>query len=561
MSMLELRGAAATINIYDVVLVNIDNNQSESASDRLSLDKKPTFSKYIKSQAHGESKSLPIQRLSQRFSCLKDMKMEDIIKLQPKYTQLGYSNMNFYKILTENDNIITKQSSRFFQTFRSGINTPEIQLVSDSIKFQIYDNISKQFSEKIFSLGVEIGNLEGTVSITNIPLIRQIMCGVHTEKGFDISSIHVNLAYNLNSPGGGAVPQELITLSNSTNNLLTQVLKFTNLTQHSQTSQETSRYIIQHMTEIKSVLEKSFKESALYFNYKNEADLYKAQKIMLELGINLLKLIESFKVDERVIAFRILTLINSRAEFDLGTVRKAWMSNDGGKCKIIDNILISDKIIENFIVFNNMCLDFCLQRLAKGKSVDKESKDFVEFFLPVAYFRIPKFRLAFIDAITQDFNEKQKAVNQNEDEEVGMFLDLDPINSLILWEIIFYHNLQISLRESNVPESEIHDRLRDTQTIIDSSSEWKDRLFKKGMAFYSMIEKLKTYVEIKVVQNISIKWNNIPGFSSIIQVISNELENKNINDYSPHLIDSLSLFINDSEIINNFSKIMMHKTK
>ncbi len=559
--MLELRGAAATINIYDVVLVNIDNNQSESASDRLSLDKKPTFSKYIKSQAHGESKSLPIQRLSQRFSCLKDMKMEDIIKLQPKYTQLGYSNMNFYKILTENDNIITKQSSRFFQTFRSGINTPEIQLVSDSIKFQIYDNISKQFSEKIFSLGVEIGNLEGTVSITNIPLIRQIMCGVHTEKGFDISSIHVNLAYNLNSPGGGAVPQELITLSNSTNNLLTQVLKFTNLTQHSQTSQETSRYIIQHMTEIKSVLEKSFKESALYFNYKNEADLYKAQKIMLELGINLLKLIESFKVDERVIAFRILTLINSRAEFDLGTVRKAWMSNDGGKCKIIDNILISDKIIENFIVFNNMCLDFCLQRLAKGKSVDKESKDFVEFFLPVAYFRIPKFRLAFIDAITQDFNEKQKAVNQNEDEEVGMFLDLDPINSLILWEIIFYHNLQISLRESNVPESEIHDRLRDTQTIIDSSSEWKDRLFKKGMAFYSMIEKLKTYVEIKVVQNISIKWNNIPGFSSIIQVISNELENKNINDYSPHLIDSLSLFINDSEIINNFSKIMMHKTK
>jgi hypothetical protein len=561
MSMLELRGAAATINIYDVVLVNIDNCQSESSSDRLTLDKKPTFSKYIKSQVHGESKSLPIQRLSQRFSCLKDMKMEDIIKLQPKYTQLGYSNMNFYKILTENDNIITKQSSRFFQTFRSGINTPEIQLVSDSIKFQIYDNISKQFSEKIFSLGVEIGNLEGTVSITNIPLIRQIMCGVHTEKGFDISSIHVNLAYNLNSPGGGAMPQELITLSNSTNNLLTQVLKFTNLTQHSQTSQETSRYIIQHMTEIKSVLEKSFKESALYYNYKNESDLYKAQKIMLELGINLLKLIESFKVDERVIAFRILTLINCRAEFDLGTVRKAWMSNDGGKCKIIDNILISDKIIENFIVFNNMCLEFCLQRLAKGKSVDKESKDFVEFFLPVAYFRIPKFRLAFIDAITQDFNEKQKAMNQNEDEEVGMFLDLDPINSLILWEIIFYHNLQISLRDSNVPESEIHDRLRDTQTIIDSSSEWKDRLFKKGMAFYSMIEKLKTYIEIKVVQNISIKWSNIPGFSSIIQVISNELENKNINDYSPHLIDSLSLFINDSEIINSFSKIMMHKTK
>ncbi len=559
--MLELRGAAATINIYDVVLVNIDNCQSESSSDRLTLDKKPTFSKYIKSQVHGESKSLPIQRLSQRFSCLKDMKMEDIIKLQPKYTQLGYSNMNFYKILTENDNIITKQSSRFFQTFRSGINTPEIQLVSDSIKFQIYDNISKQFSEKIFSLGVEIGNLEGTVSITNIPLIRQIMCGVHTEKGFDISSIHVNLAYNLNSPGGGAMPQELITLSNSTNNLLTQVLKFTNLTQHSQTSQETSRYIIQHMTEIKSVLEKSFKESALYYNYKNESDLYKAQKIMLELGINLLKLIESFKVDERVIAFRILTLINCRAEFDLGTVRKAWMSNDGGKCKIIDNILISDKIIENFIVFNNMCLEFCLQRLAKGKSVDKESKDFVEFFLPVAYFRIPKFRLAFIDAITQDFNEKQKAMNQNEDEEVGMFLDLDPINSLILWEIIFYHNLQISLRDSNVPESEIHDRLRDTQTIIDSSSEWKDRLFKKGMAFYSMIEKLKTYIEIKVVQNISIKWSNIPGFSSIIQVISNELENKNINDYSPHLIDSLSLFINDSEIINSFSKIMMHKTK
>jgi hypothetical protein len=561
MSMVELRSAAATINIYDVVLVNIDNNKQGRDGQKSSEEKNPAYMNFINSITRNENKNLPIQRLSQRFSCLKDMMRDDIIKLQPKYTPLGYANMNFYKILTENDNIITKQSSRFFNTFRSGINNPETPLINDSIKFQIYDNISKQFSEKIFSLGVEIGSLEGTVSITNIPLIRQIMCGVHTEKGFDISSIHVNLNYNLNSPSGGTMPQELITLSTSANNLLTQVLKFTNLTQHSQTSQETSKFIVRHMTEIKTVLEKSFKESALYYNYKNESDLYKSQKIMLELGINLLKLLESFKVDERVIAFKILTLINSRAEFDLGTVRKAWIGSEGGKSSIRDNILISDKIIENFIIFNNMCLDFCLQRLAKGKSVDKESKEFVEFFLPIAYFRIPKFRLAFIDAITQDFSEKQKDMNQNEDEEVGKFLDLDPINSLILWEIIFYHNLHIALRDSSVPESEIQDRLRDTQTIIDSSSEWKDRLFKKGMAFYSMIEKLKTYIEIKVVQNISIKWNNIPGFSTIIKVISNELENKNINDYSPHLIESLSLFINDSDIINNFSKIMMHKTK
>ena len=560
MSMQELRSAAATINFYDVVLVNVEDIKNEPNNSLLQNNFYSNETRTDKTALSHHPSNTQLQRLSMRFSYMKDANMNTNLNLKPKYTQLGFANMNFYKILSENDNIITKQSSRFFQTFRSGNENQENIVSNENIKFQIFDTISKPFSEKIFCSGSEIGELEGTVSISNIPLMRQIMCGVHTERGFDISSIHVNLAYNLNSKED-TVPPELRTLSSAVNNLLSQVLKFTNLTQHSQTSKETSQQILQIMNDIKLVLNKSFKESALYYNYQNELDLYKAQKIMLELGINILKLIESLKIEERVIAFQILTLINNRAEFDLGTVKNAWITDQVNKCSIRDNILISDKIIENFIVFNNMCLDFSLQRLAKGKSVDKESKEFVEFFLPVAYFRIPKFRVSFLDAITQDFGEKQKSKNEKIEEQVDEFINLDPINSLILWDVIFYQKLQTSLSDPNVQDTEINDKLRDTQTIIDSSSEWKDRLSKRGLGFYSMIGKLERYIQFKVVQNISIKWNNIPGFTTIIEVISNELENKSINTYSPQQIECLNLFVNDSDIINNFAKIMIHKTK
>ena len=545
--MLELRSSNASINIYDIILINIDPQLSPSKTQPL----------------------IPTNRISIRFSIFKEEDLNLIgMNLIPKYTQIGFSNLNFYKILTENDNIITKQSSRFFQTFRTG-NEGNVanEEANPLIKFQIFDDITKQFSEEIFYQGNVIGKIEGTIHISKIPLIRQIMCGVHTERGFDISSIQVNFndaKTGINSFKEDTSPPELRILSNQTNNLLSNLLKGTNLTQYTQSFREINLQILQIMNELKGVLQKSFKESALYYNYINNKDLFKAQKIMLELGISILKIIESLNLEQRAVGFEIIILINNRAEFDLGTVCQAWFIDQPQGAVFRDSTLINEKIIEKFILFDNMCLEFVLERISRGKSIDKESKVFVEFFLSVAYFRNPKFRKAFLDAISRDLYTDPKSYKEDDKTKlIEDFLNLDPINSLILWEVVFYKRLESALKGINKDQTdcEIFEKLKETDTIISKEVEWQDRLSKRGLAFYSMVSKLEKYVGYKVVKNMDIKWANIPGFDIILDAIAKELQIKEITTYSPQLIEVMALFINDSDIINNFARIIVHKTK
>jgi hypothetical protein len=308
-------------------------------------------------------------------------------------------------------------------------------------------------------------------------------------------------------------------------------------------------------------------------------DLFKAQKIMLELGISILKMIESLTVEQRAIGFEILILINNRAEFDLGTLWRAWFIDRNSTTVFRDLTLINDKIIENFILFDNMCLEFVLERMSRGKSLDKESRVFVEYFLSVAYFRTPKFRKAFLEAISRDlyrdhksYKELEKGMTSIED-----FLNLDPVNNLILWEVIVYKRLEKALsslgNNDGTPSSpvnsaakeqidnEIAERLKDTDVIVNKESEWKNRMAKRGLAFYSMVNKLERYIEYKVVKNMDIKWQNIPGFDIIFEAIHKELLIRDVITYSPQLIEVMSLFINDSDVINNFSRTIIHKTK
>ncbi len=120
------------------------------------------------------------------------------MKMKKKYNQIGLAYINFYKILSQNDNIILKTASKVFQTFSllyTGTlskekitannqihsnpdqingnqfvtqgNVEENQssipkkdtLMSKEIKFQVFDDVSKSFSEKIYHRGAEIGKV------------------------------------------------------------------------------------------------------------------------------------------------------------------------------------------------------------------------------------------------------------------------------------------------------------------------------------------------------------------------------------------------------------------
>lgn len=175
-SLNELRSSNLTLIIYDTKL---EMNDGEESTDNKSSPSK--------------------QAKSFNFPANKNM------SLKKKYNQIGYSYINFYKILSQNDNIILKQASKLFQTFSllytNTLQTPKdinsnstnqilktIQmeqnningdynanngnnlqqnnyiakqdsLMSKEIKFQVFDDISKSFYEKIYHKGAEIGKV------------------------------------------------------------------------------------------------------------------------------------------------------------------------------------------------------------------------------------------------------------------------------------------------------------------------------------------------------------------------------------------------------------------
>lgn len=540
LSMVDLRSSNISLNVYDLKYVDI-----ESTTRNPSLD-----SKRLTTYTPENLKSHEMQLIA-------------------KYTQIGYSTFNFYHILSENDDIITKQTSTFFNLCFSGNNEPEA-VPNQVIKFKIFDSVLKTFHENIFWEGKEVGKVEGIIEIKKIPLIRQVMCGVHTESGFDISSVYLNMesTKSLKLPQVDTSPAELKILAIQKTNLLQSFLKLTGLTHSS--SRDLTNQILNSMKIIESTLEKSFKESCLYYNYYSNRDLYDSQKIMLDIGINIIKLMESFDLEQRVKAFRILNLLNNRAEFDLGTLWRAWFVDQGTESFFRDSYLIEEKIIENFIHFNNLCLNFSLDGLSKGTLADIQARTFVEFFLSVAYFRIPKFRNTFLEIISKDLyrhreNENELGYDKNN---IKDFIEIDPVNSLILWENLFYKRLDSALNsyktQNKSDDNEINERLKETDSIIikdHHQREWKERLRKRGPAFFSMVIRLENYIRHKVVKDINIKWLNIPGFNIIIDAIVNELKTRDVSTYPQKLCDLLLIFTDDFEIINDFVNVIIKRTK
>ena len=115
------------------------------------------------------------------------------------YTKIGFSLLSFLEILSENDEALNKQASEFFRHV-SGFNKPTEKIIKTNQEnktdvktfiIQIYQNVSRVYLTPLYFDGNEIGSCEIDISINNVPLIRQIMCGVLTENGFEINSIHI----------------------------------------------------------------------------------------------------------------------------------------------------------------------------------------------------------------------------------------------------------------------------------------------------------------------------------------------------------------------------------
>ena len=534
-------------------------------------------------------------------------------KIINHYTIMGFSILSFLEILSENDEALNKQSSQFFRhmssfnmpTEEENTNTNEVSNNNLQVfTIQIFLDMNRLFTTPIYYEGLEIGKCEINIDIKNIPLIRQIMCGVMTENGFEINSIH--LYDNLLSAEGSTLPNEITQLITQKNNFNNEMIKQKQL--QSNKNHEFNITILGFLRDFKKILGRTIEPDCLYYGYTDNKDLYAGQNVILDLGLILIKIIDKLNKDQRNLIFEILKLINDRSEFDLGTISSKWFKDKNGNNKnknstsllhnkyiFMDDTLLKNKIIENFLEFNFNCLKYSLEIINRGKLVDVKSLDFAENYLKIAYFRLPIFREILLNSISYNVNEKiEEILNQGHNfrnakinNTVSNLMDNDPINSLLLWEGLFYEKLNNSLDENNKTnkiENEIKEKLNKIKNILDinktieiiiknnpdlnnistnkadSNSYWKVIFNQRDNLFFNLIINVVNYILSKTEASKDVNWLNIAGFDQLFNAIFHEIHSRQVKSFSAQFKQIFKLFINNSEITNALIKEVVIKT-
>lgn len=550
----------------------------------------------------------------------------------------GNYNYNIHKLISENSNTLTKQSSIIFKqasTFHKSLypkknsdskvtelankkenndkNNINIvkdnvndkkslstnQNISEEINFQVFENLEKVFCEELYFNGKLIGTLEGRICVKNIPLIKQTICGVHTERGFDISSHYLtynenstNNQKNLDNDNNNITLKEVRDLENLTNKLIVKLTESSGLTTVNKKAKESNQEILEHLNELYSILSISSKDTCLYYNYNNQFEILKSQEIMLKLGNYLISIIDNLRIEHLKESLKIISTLLNRAEFDLGTL--AYNIDYDNNDTLVRRIILC----YDFIVFLNNLVTFITDKFAKKVS-DKDIQTFIEYAFSVCYFRSPKFRKSFLEAISMnsdfnlgnedirtysDFNYtymKNYVSNQhyNMSYTTGLYknkdeLYINPIVTSIDWKELFYDKLDSLLINYTTNNNIDNIKKEYTSFIINNSfydvinkideplnkKDWKQRISRRNLGFLSIIKNLENYIRVKIIVNRDISWEDIPGFDNIIMSILFELKSREVAKYPKLLIDVLICFVNNSSLMNLFFYTISKRT-
>ena len=546
------------------------------------------------------------QKNKSDLSVNKNHSSEKALKLINHYTIMGYSILSFLEILSENDEALNKQTSQFFRHMSSyNLLTEEEKNVDSNnnnlqiFKIQIFLDMNRLYTTPIYNEGIEIGKCEINIDIKNIPLIRQIMCGVMTENGFEINSIH--LYDNLLTGEGSTLSNEITQLINQKNSFNNELIKQKQI--QSNINHEFNLTILSFLKNFKKILSKTIEPDSLYYSYNGNQDLYAGQNVILDLGLILIQIIDKLNKDQRNLIFDIIKLINDRGEFGLGTLSTKWFKDKNGnnfsnslignnKYIFMDDSLLKNKVIENFLEFNYNCLKYSLEIINRGKLVDPQSLNFALNYLKLAYFRIPIFRDVLLNSISFNVNEKIEDIlnkgfnfrNNKRRVTITNFMESDPINSLLLWEDLFYERLNNALDENNKTkkiENEIKEKINKIKNILDidktvellskqalnntkskeeSKNDWKILFSKKDNLFFNLIINVVNYIQTTKEASNDINWLNIAGFDLLFNAIIHEIHSRQVKSFSKQFKQIFGLFINNSEITNALIKEIVIKT-
>ena len=412
-------------------------------------------------------------------------------------------------------------------------NKNENKKLNHNIVLKLFDDcLEINFKEDVFCNAKKVGEINGILTIENIPLLKQNQIGVHTEKGLDLSS---NFYYNSPLTKSNSLPKQIKEIELASINYSQCILDFT-LKQNSYSYKELKNNLTLVLKHIKSILlEKDFISKIDY-------DRIRAAQILINLGINIINSMDGFGKEQRELCFDILILINNRKELTLRSLSLLTNienndNNNNNENNLKKNLQIN--VINSFLEFMNKSLINALNKLTNRFS-DEQSTNFISEYLAICYFRIPAFRHCFLKAIFPNYKIDANEMNIS-------------YNYVIDWNDLFYSKIK-KIKEIKFEEKK--------KKLIDeiNSLHWRERICKKGLGFYSIIARFENYLFSEFDNKEEVSLDHVPGINEIKKSIIDEIEKKPISSISPNLIKLLNIFIYNPNDVNDFFKIIVNRT-
>jgi len=91
--------------------------------------------------------------------------------------------------------------------------------------------------------------------------------------------------------------------------------------------------------------------------------------------------------------------------------------------------------------------------------------------------------------------------------------------------------------------------------------DWKNRLGKKGIAFYSFLTEWARHVNKTVVTKDHVPWQDLPGYTTLVKAFLAEMKSKDVRRYPSALLNASYSLLKNEKLLNVFIAIAYNKTR
>ena len=443
--------------------------------------------------------------------------------------------LSFSQIFKQEKYTVIKREAPGYKSFSSHRDS-EISEEGISGKVTTY-SVARTYSERMTLAGKEVGEVTGTLTIFNIPLISQIVSGVNTENGFMAQSSNY-LENSVKTPKGNhkpTLPVEMQQIASITEDL-NSIYSSGDQREASIFSSRSAdvRDQITRLKELCSLLRSTRKQSMISFIYESKGDLIQAQSLLLDTGEHLLRFADVTPYAVRPFYYEALIHLIRRGELDLGALS---LTEE-------DQKLVSKKLpgVLRYRSFLRNVLSAAVAKM-KVKGIDKKTQQFTEFTFAVSYFRIPEYRKSFLLAI----QEKDIGVVSEWTETPDTGDIQTHIFPMFDWQQLCYQFLPVAPEE----DSRLRCMLEDVV--------WRRKVAKRGVAFFRLLAEWAAHVR-RLFLDRNVPWGEIPGYGVLVRAFLWEMKSRSLHDYPAALSLCSCSLLNNPALLSPFLHTLYPKT-